>query len=120
MRHCRFGATKLNSPGGESGSSCGSAFGVAGCVVEQDIERSYRDARLLRLYQRTSQIQKIVIARNVIKQARLVVFAPCAIRYLARPDHGRSFHEREANGLSCSSTRQGVNCMDVTTETHGC
>ena len=45
-------------------------FGGAGYVAEYGIERFYRDVRLFRLYEGTSQIQQIVIARNMIKQAR--------------------------------------------------
>ena len=45
-------------------------FGGAGYVADYGIERFYRDVRLFRLYEGTSQIQQIVIARNMIKQAR--------------------------------------------------
>lgn len=45
-------------------------FGGAGYIAEYGIERFYRDVRLFRLYEGTSQIQQIVIARNMIKQAR--------------------------------------------------
>jgi acyl-CoA dehydrogenase len=44
--------------------------GGAGYIAEYGIERFYRDVRLFRLYEGTSQIQQIVIARNMIKQAR--------------------------------------------------
>jgi acyl-CoA dehydrogenase len=43
--------------------------GGAGCIADYGIERFYRDVRLFRLYEGTSQIQQIVIARNMIKQA---------------------------------------------------
>jgi acyl-CoA dehydrogenase len=33
------------------------------------VERFYRDVRLLRLYEGTSQIQQLVIARNMMKRA---------------------------------------------------
>lgn len=45
-------------------------FGGAGYIADYGIERFYRDVRLYRLYEGTSQIQQIVIARNLIKQAR--------------------------------------------------
>ena len=45
-------------------------FGGAGYVSEYSIERFYRDVRLFRLYEGTSQIQQIVIARNMIKEAQ--------------------------------------------------
>ena len=44
--------------------------GGAGYIADYGIERFYRDVRLFRLYEGTSQIQQIVIARNMIKQAR--------------------------------------------------
>ena len=44
-------------------------YGHAGYIAEYGIERFYRDVRLFRLYEGTSQIQQIVIARNMIKQA---------------------------------------------------
>lgn len=40
-------------------------FGGAGYVADYPVERMYRDARLLRLYEGTSQILQIVIARAI-------------------------------------------------------
>ena len=45
-------------------------FGGAGYIADHAVERFYRDARLFRIYEGTSQIQQIVIARNMIKAAR--------------------------------------------------
>lgn len=42
--------------------------GGAGYMAEYGVERFYRDARLFRIYEGTSQIQQIVIARNMIKE----------------------------------------------------
>lgn len=42
-------------------------FGGAGYLAEYGIERFYRDVRLFRLYEGTSQIQQLVIARNLIR-----------------------------------------------------
>ena len=44
-------------------------FGGAGYMAEYPIERFYRDVRLLRIYEGTSQIQQIVIARNMLREA---------------------------------------------------
>jgi len=44
--------------------------GGAGYMQEYAVERFYRDVRLFRLYEGTSQIQQLVIARGMIKQAR--------------------------------------------------
>ncbi len=45
-------------------------FGGAGYLSEYGIERFYRDVRLFRIYEGTSQIQQLVIARNMIKAAQ--------------------------------------------------
>ena len=45
-------------------------FGGSGYVADHGIERFYRDVRLFRLYEGTSQIQQLVIARNMIREAR--------------------------------------------------
>jgi len=44
-------------------------FGGAGYLSEYSIERFYRDVRIFRLYEGTSQIQQIVIARNMVRDA---------------------------------------------------
>jgi acyl-CoA dehydrogenase len=44
-------------------------FGGAGYVADYGIERFYRDVRIFRLYEGTSQIQQIVIARNLLRGA---------------------------------------------------
>jgi acyl-CoA dehydrogenase len=43
--------------------------GGAGYVADYAAERFYRDVRLFRIYEGTSQIQQLVIARNMIKRA---------------------------------------------------
>jgi acyl-CoA dehydrogenase len=43
--------------------------GGAGYVSEYAIERFYRDVRLFRIYEGTTQIQQIVIARNMMRDA---------------------------------------------------
>jgi acyl-CoA dehydrogenase len=45
-------------------------FGGAGYLSDYGIERFYRDVRLFRLYEGTSQIQQIVIARNMVRDAK--------------------------------------------------
>lgn len=42
-------------------------FGGAGYIADYGIERFYRDVRLFRIYEGSSQIQQIVIARHVLK-----------------------------------------------------
>ncbi len=45
-------------------------FGGSGYIADYGVERMYRDARLFRLYEGTTQIQQIVIARNMIRELR--------------------------------------------------
>jgi acyl-CoA dehydrogenase len=45
-------------------------FGGAGYVEDDGIERFYRDVRLFRIYEGTSQIQQTVIAKDLIKRYR--------------------------------------------------
>jgi acyl-CoA dehydrogenase len=45
-------------------------FGGAGYIADYAIERFYRDVRLFRLYEGTSQIQQLIIARNMIRDAQ--------------------------------------------------
>ncbi|GGZ85424.1 acyl-CoA dehydrogenase [Ignatzschineria indica] len=44
-------------------------FGGAGYSKEYSIERFYRDVRLFRIYEGTTQIQQLVIAKNMIRAA---------------------------------------------------
>jgi acyl-CoA dehydrogenase len=43
-------------------------FGGAGYIADYGIERLYRDVRLFRIYEGTSQIQQLIIARETIKR----------------------------------------------------
>jgi acyl-CoA dehydrogenase len=43
-------------------------FGGAGYVADHGIERFYRDVRIFRIYEGTSQIQQVVIAREMLKR----------------------------------------------------
>jgi acyl-CoA dehydrogenase len=45
-------------------------FGGAGYIADYGIERFYRDVRLFRLYEGTTQIQQLVIARHMLEEAR--------------------------------------------------
>jgi acyl-CoA dehydrogenase len=45
-------------------------FGGAGYMAEYGIERFYRDVRIFRLYEGTSQIMQLVIGRNLMKTQR--------------------------------------------------
>ncbi|AJP74087.1 acyl-CoA dehydrogenase family protein [Sphingomonas hengshuiensis] len=43
-------------------------FGGAGYIADYGIERLYRDVRLFRIYEGTSQIQQLIIARETLKR----------------------------------------------------
>ena len=43
--------------------------GGAGYIADHGIERFYRDVRLFRLYEGTSEIQRLIIARSMVKRA---------------------------------------------------
>ena len=43
--------------------------GGAGYINEYPVERFYRDARLLRLYEGTTQVQQIIIGRELLRTA---------------------------------------------------
>ena len=45
--------------------------GGAGYMSEYAVERFYRDVRLFRIYEGTSQIQQLVIARNMLREAQV-------------------------------------------------
>ena len=45
-------------------------FGGAGVVSGAAIERLYREIRALRIYEGTSEIQKLVIARHIFKERK--------------------------------------------------
>jgi acyl-CoA dehydrogenase len=43
-------------------------FGGAGYVADYGVERFYRDVRIFRIYEGTSQVQQVVIARETLKR----------------------------------------------------
>lgn len=47
--------------------------GGAGYMSEYKVERFYRDVRLLRIYEGTSQIQQIIIAKALLREAGLAI-----------------------------------------------
>ena len=54
---------------GRVADRCVQIHGGAGYISEYAIERFYRDVRLFRLYEGTTQIQQVIIARNMIRAA---------------------------------------------------
>ncbi len=52
---------------GRSADKAVQIHGGAGYMSEYKVERFYRDVRLLRLYEGTSQIQQVIIAKNLLR-----------------------------------------------------
>ena len=46
---------------------CVQILGGAGYLQEYDAERFYRDSRIYRIYEGTTQIQQLIIAKNMIR-----------------------------------------------------
>jgi alkylation response protein AidB-like acyl-CoA dehydrogenase len=44
-------------------------FGGLGVVSEVSVERLYRDIRALRIYEGATEVQKLIIARELLKEA---------------------------------------------------
>lgn len=53
---------------GRVADRCVQIHGGAGYISEYSIERFYRDVRLFRLYEGTTQVQQLIIAKNMIKE----------------------------------------------------
>ena len=61
---CKYYATEMV---GRVADRAVQIHGGAGYMADYAVERFYRDVRLFRIYEGTSQIQQIVIARNLVK-----------------------------------------------------
>src|SRR4029079_17502241 len=73
--------------------------GGSGYMREVPVERIYRDVRLLRLYEGTSEIQRLIIGSNLVKTAQKD--HKCAV---VAPAEWRSSPERhEARGVRMQS-----------------
>ncbi len=69
VRHaaaCKYVATEMV---GRVADRAVQIHGGAGYIADYGIERFYRDVRVLRLYEGTSQIQQLIIAREMIRGA---------------------------------------------------
>ena len=63
-------ALLLSRPCGPSAVLCGLAqvLGGMGYVSDMPAERYYRDARITEIYEGTSEVQRLVIAANILKE----------------------------------------------------
>jgi acyl-CoA dehydrogenase len=53
---------------GRVADRCVQVHGGAGYVDDHAIERFFRDVRLFRIFEGTSQIQQLIIARNMLRE----------------------------------------------------
>jgi butyryl-CoA dehydrogenase len=67
-------------------------FGGYGYMKDYPIEKFMRDAKITQIYEGTNQVQRLVIARNLIKEAgRLDHLLP----YIPLPDHPNTLADQE-------------------------
>ena len=64
---CKYYASEMC---GRVADRCVQIHGGAGYIAEYAIERFYRDVRLFRLYEGTSQIQQLIIAKHMLRSAK--------------------------------------------------
>jgi acyl-CoA dehydrogenase len=57
---------------GRIADRCVQCYGGAGYISDYPIERFYRDVRLFRIFEGTSQIQQLIIGRGLVKQGHLI------------------------------------------------
>ncbi len=75
-------------------------FGGYGYMRDYPIEKFMRDAKITQIYEGTNQVQRMVIARHVIKRARsLDHLRP----FIPLPDHPNTEAERASEGQPASS-----------------
>jgi alkylation response protein AidB-like acyl-CoA dehydrogenase len=69
--------------------------GGYGFIKEYQVERYFRDAKITQIYEGTNQVQRLVIARSLIKEAmsldHLKAFIPL-------PDHPNTQNDRARAG----------------------
>jgi acyl-CoA dehydrogenase len=65
--HCAAGKLFASEMVGRVADRAVQIFGGAGYVADYGIERFYRDVRVFRIYEGSSEIQRIIIAREMLK-----------------------------------------------------
>jgi len=59
-------------------------FGGYGYMKDYPIEKYMRDAKITQIYEGTNQVQRLVVARNLIKESRQLDFLEA---FIPLPDH---------------------------------
>ena len=75
-------------------------FGGYGYVKDYPIEKYMRDAKITQIYEGTNQIQRVVVARNVIKEAGSLDFLNA---FIPLPDHPNTIADRERDSEPASA-----------------
>jgi acyl-CoA dehydrogenase len=73
LRRCRLDQVFRTEALGRVADRAVQIHGGAGYMAEYKVERFYRDVRLLRIYEGTSQIQQTIIAKALLREAGLKV-----------------------------------------------
>jgi butyryl-CoA dehydrogenase len=66
-------------------------FGGYGYMRDYPIEKYMRDAKITQIYEGTNQVQRMVVARNIIKQAASLDYLKA---YIPLPDHPNTIAEQ--------------------------
>ncbi len=75
-------------------------FGGYGFMRDYPIEKYMRDAKITQIYEGTNQVQRLVIARNIIKQSRALDHL---LDYIPLPDHPNTVAERQEEAAGTTS-----------------
>ena len=70
-------------------------LGGYGYIQEYPVERMMRDAKITQIYEGTNQIQRLVIAREMVKEQRVVLARGCLAREAPPDAFGRTAREYE-------------------------
>jgi alkylation response protein AidB-like acyl-CoA dehydrogenase len=72
-------------------------FGGYGYMRDYPVEKFMRDAKITQIYEGTNQVQRLVIARNLIKQSRSLDHLH---EYIPLPDHPNTMAEKQEAQIS--------------------
>ena len=77
-------------------------FGGLGVVSEQPVERLYREIRALRIYEGATEVQQLIIARELLKDVR-ATGADHDHRATSTPSPATTCRRPSSSPSSCSS-----------------
>lgn len=62
-------AARRAGPAGDTGDSALQMFGGRGVKVGEVVESLYREIRALRIYEGATEVQKLIVARELLREA---------------------------------------------------